>query len=54
MDGGNEQRVAMKFCFKAGTLRQKPKYWCKMLMGMRLFTDQKLLVCILDFEMEGS
>jgi len=40
MDGGNEQRVAIKFFSKPVYQRQKHYYWCKRLMGMRLWTDQ--------------
>jgi hypothetical protein len=29
MDGGNEQRVAIKFCFKTGLSEAETLVWCK-------------------------
>jgi len=54
MDGGNEQKVAIKFCFKAGLSATETLVLVQRLMGMKLWTDQKFLGGILDFEMEGS
>jgi len=41
MDGENEKTVAIKFCFIAGLVRHKHYYWCKRLMGLKLWTDQR-------------
>jgi hypothetical protein len=54
MDGGIEQRVAIKFCFKAGlsaieTLVLRPKAY-----GNEVLNLSNVFVSILDFEKEGS
>jgi hypothetical protein len=55
MDGGNEQRVAIKFCFKAGlSATETLVFCCKRLMGMGLQTDQTFLGGFLNFETDGS
>jgi hypothetical protein len=55
MDGGNEQRVAIKFCFKIGiSTTETLEIWCKRFMELRLSIYQTFLDRILDFEMEGS
>jgi hypothetical protein len=40
MDGGNEQGVAIKCCFKAGVSATEQRYWCKRLLWMSLWTHQ--------------
>jgi hypothetical protein len=40
MDGGNEQTVAIKCCFKAGLSATETPVLVKRLMGMKLCTDQ--------------
>jgi len=54
MDGGNQQRLATKFCFKAGLSATETLVLVQKLMGMRHWTYQKFLGGILDFEREGS
>jgi hypothetical protein len=54
MDGVNEQRVAIKFCFKAGLSATEAPVLVKRFMRMRLLTDQSFLGGILNFEKEGS
>jgi len=36
MDGGNEQKVAIKFCFKAGLSATETLVLVQRLMGMKL------------------
>jgi len=47
-------RVATKFCFKAGLSVTETLVLVQNVMGMRLWTDQTFLGGILNFEMEGS
>jgi len=54
MDGANEQRVAIKFCFKASLSATETLVWVQKTYVMRLRTDQTFLGGILDFETEGS
>ena len=54
MDGGNEERVAIKFCFQAGLSATETLVLMQSFMGMRLWTDQTFLGGILDFEKERS
>jgi hypothetical protein len=54
MDGGNEQRVAIKFCFKAGLSATETLVLVQKAYGNEALTNQTFLVGILDFEMEGS
>jgi len=54
MDGGNDQRVAITFCFKAGLSATETLVLVQRLMGMRLWTDKTFLSGILDFETEGG
>jgi len=49
MEGGNEQRGAKKFCFKAGLSATKTLVLVQKLMRMRLLIDH-----IFDFETDGS
>jgi len=54
MDGGNEQGVVIKVCFKAGLSTTETLVLVQKACGMRLWTDQTFLGGILDFETEGS
>jgi hypothetical protein len=54
MDGGNEQRVAIKFCFKTGLSAKETLKLVQKAYGMRIWTDQTFLGGILDFETEAS
>jgi hypothetical protein len=54
MDGGNEQRVAIKVCFKAGLSAKEI-----LVLVQKAYTNEALhrsniLGCILDLETEGS
>jgi len=54
MDGGNEQRFAIKFYFKVGLSATETTALVKRAYGMKLWTDHKFLGGILDLETEGS
>jgi len=54
MEGGNEQRVAIKFCFKANLSATETPVLVQTFMGMRLWTNQTFLGGILDFERKGA
>jgi hypothetical protein len=54
MDGGNEQKVAIEFCFKVSLSVTETVVLVQKLMGMRLWTNQMFLGRILDFETESS
>jgi len=54
MVGGNEQRVAIKFCFKAGLSATETLVLVQKSYGNEVATDQTFLVGILDSESEGS
>jgi len=47
-------RVAIKFCFKAGLSGTETLVLVKILMGITLWTDQTFLRGILNFETKGS
>ena len=49
MEGGNEQRGAKKFCFKAGLSATETLVLVQKIMRMRLLIDH-----IFDFETDGS
>ena len=54
MDGGNEQRVVIKFCFKAGPSATETLVLVQKVYVNKLWTDQKFLGGILDFVPEGN
>jgi len=54
MDDGNEQRVAIKFCFNVGLSATETLVLVQKAYGNEGVTDQTFLVGILDFEMQGS
>jgi len=54
MDGGNEQRFAIKFCFKAGLSATEPPVLVQKAYGNEALNRSKVLNGILHFETEGS
>jgi len=54
MDDGNEQRVAIKFCFKAGLSATDKRIWMQKVYGNEALNRSNLLGGNLDFETEGS
>jgi len=54
MDGGNEQRVALQFCFKAGLSETDTLVLVQKAHGNEAMNQSKFLSGILDFEKEGS
>ena len=54
MDGGNEQRVAIKFCFKAGLSVTETLVLVQKVYGNAGLNRSNFLGGILDFETEGS
>jgi len=54
MDGGNKQRVAAKFCFKAGLSTTGTLVLVQKAYGNENLNRSKFLVGILDFETEGT
>jgi hypothetical protein len=53
MDGGNEQRFAIKFCFKAALSATKTLVLMQKAYGNEALNQSKFLGGILDFETEG-
>jgi hypothetical protein len=53
MDGGNERRFAIYFCFKASLSTMETLVVVQSLMGMRLWTDQTFLGGILHQFRDG-
>jgi hypothetical protein len=54
MDGGNEQRVAIKFGFKAGLSATETLVLVQMTYGNETLNRSNVLGGILDFETEGT
>jgi hypothetical protein len=54
MDGGNEHRVAIKFCFKAGPSETETLVLVQKAYGNEALNRSKVLGGFLDFETEGS
>jgi len=55
MDGGNEQRVAIKFCFKAGLSATETLVLVQKAYGYEALNRSNVLGgIIIDFETEGS
>ena len=54
MDGGNEQRVAIKFCFKAGLSATGTLVLVQKAYGKEDLNQSNLLDGILDFETKGA
>jgi len=54
MDGGNEQRVAIKFCFKAGLSATETPVLVQMAYRNEALNRSNFLGGILHFETEGS
>ena len=54
MNGGNEQRVTIKFCFKAGQSATETLVLVQKVYGNEVWTYQMFLGDILDFETEGN
>jgi hypothetical protein len=54
MDGGNEQRVAIKFCFKAGLFAKETLVLVQMAYGSKALNRSYFLGGIQDFETEES
>ena len=54
MDGGNEQRVAIKFCFKAGLTATETLVLVQKAYGNEALNRTNVLGGILDFQTEGS
>ena len=54
MDGGNEQRVAIKFCFKAGLSATETLVFVQKAYGKEAENWSNVLVGILYLETEGS
>jgi hypothetical protein len=53
MDGGNEQRVAIKFCFIAGLPTTETLVLVQKAYGNEVLNRSNVLGGILDFEKEG-
>jgi hypothetical protein len=54
MDGGNEQKVAIKFCFKTSLSATESLVLVQKAYGNEAVNQSKFLGVILNFEMEGS
>jgi len=54
MDGGNEQRVVIKFCLKAGLSATETLELVRKAYVNKQWTDQMFLGGILDFVPEGN
>jgi len=54
MDGGNEQRIAIKFCLKAGLSAIDTLVLVQKACRNEVLNRSNLLCGILDFETEGS
>ena len=54
MNGGNEQRFAIKFCFKAGLSATETLVLVQKAYRNEAVNDQMFLGGILEFETEGS
>jgi hypothetical protein len=54
MDGGNEQRVAAKFCFKGGISATETLVLVENAYGNETLNRPNFLDGILDFETEGT
>jgi len=54
MDGGNEQIVAIKFCFRAGLSVTETLVLVQKTYGNEALNRSNVLAGILDFETEGS
>jgi len=54
MDGGNEQRFAIKLCFKAGLSATETLGLVQKAYGNEVVNLSNFLGGILDFETEGS
>jgi hypothetical protein len=54
MDGGNEQRVYIQFCFKAGLSATGTLVLVQKAYGNEALNQSNFLDGILDFETEGS
>jgi hypothetical protein len=54
MDGGNEQRVVIKFCFKAVLSAAETLVLVQKVHGNEALNRSNFLGAILDFETEGS
>jgi hypothetical protein len=54
MDGGNEQRVAIKFCFKACLSATETLVLVQKAYGNEGLNRSNVLGGILDFETDGS
>jgi len=54
MDGGNEQRVALKSCFKAGLSATETRVLVQKTYGNEALNRSKFLGGILELETEGS
>jgi hypothetical protein len=54
MDGGNEQRVAIKFCFKAGLSATGTLVLVKKAYGNEALNRSNVFSVILDFETEEN
>ena len=54
MDGGNEQRVAIQFCFKAGLSATETLVFVQRAYANEALNQSNFLGGILDFEREGS
>jgi hypothetical protein len=54
MDCGNEQRVATKFCFKAGLSETETLVLVQKAYGNEALNRSNVLGGILDFKTEGS
>ena len=53
MDGGNEQSVAIKFCFKAGLSATETLALVQKAYGNEVLNQSNFLDGIVDFETEG-
>jgi hypothetical protein len=54
MDGGNEQRVAITFCFKAGLSATETPDLVQKAYGNEALNRSKFFSWFLDLETEGS
>jgi len=54
MDGGNEQRVAIKCSFKAGLSATETLVLVQKAYGKEAVNRSNTLSCILDYETEGN
>jgi hypothetical protein len=54
MDGGNERRVAIIFCFKASQSTTETLALVQKAFGNEALNRSKVLGRVLDFETEGS